>query len=175
MDGTPRQDRHPRTASVLLTRAGALALAAGLLAACGGNDDGGGTSAPAGGAATSATSTTAAGGTDDAMTSSMSSAGGTATGEEDGSQASAEEVVITIEDFSFDVPDSVPPGADILVRNLDGVGHTVTADQGGTFDVAVGPGEEVTFTAPSQAGEYPFHCTPHPAMTSTLVVKGDGS
>ena len=87
----------------------------------------------------------------------------------------AEEVVITIEEFAYDLPDAVPPGAEITVRNMDGVGHTVTADEGGAFDVVVGPGEEVTFTAPSEAGEYPFHCTPHPAMTATLVVEGDGS
>ena len=66
-------------------------------------------------------------------------------------------------------------GAEITVRNVDGVGHTVTADEGEAFDVVVGPGSEVTFTAPTEEGEYPFHCTPHPAMTGTLVVEGDGS
>lgn len=84
--------------------------------------------------------------------------------------AGAGDLVITISDFSFDVPDTVEPGAEITVRNEDGVGHTVTADDGESFDVPVGPGEEVTFTVPEEEGEYPFHCTPHPQMTDTLVV-----
>jgi plastocyanin len=87
-----------------------------------------------------------------------------------GGGAAVERVVITILDFSYDVPASVPAGAEVTVRNEDGVGHTVTSDEEGVFDVAVGPGEEATFTAPDQAGEFPFHCIPHPTMTATLVV-----
>jgi plastocyanin len=79
------------------------------------------------------------------------------------------EVVITISGFAFQVPDSVPPGAQITVVNEDSSYHTVTADDG-TFDVGARQGEPVTFTAPEQPGEYPFHCTPHPDMTATLVV-----
>ena len=81
----------------------------------------------------------------------------------------AEEVVITISDFAFDVPESVPPGAQVTVVNEDSSFHTVTADDG-TFDVGARNGEPVTFTAPDEPGEYPFHCTPHPNMTATLVV-----
>ena len=79
------------------------------------------------------------------------------------------EVVITISDFAFQVPDSVPPGAQITVVNEDMSFHTVTADDG-TFDVGARQGQPATFTAPEQPGEYPFHCTPHPEMTATLVV-----
>lgn len=79
-------------------------------------------------------------------------------------------VVITISDFEYDVPETVEPGAEITIRNEDSMGHTVTSDEEGVFDVVVGAGEEVTFTVPSEAGEYPFHCTPHPNMTATLVV-----
>ena len=82
----------------------------------------------------------------------------------------AEEVVITISDFSFEVPDSVPAGATITVVNEDSVFHTVTADDG-AFDRAAPGGESVTFTAPEEPGEYAFHCTPHPNMTATLVVR----
>ena len=91
----------------------------------------------------------------------------------EGSAATAEEpaekIVITISDFAFDVPESVPPGAEVTVVNEDGSFHTVTADDG-TFDVGARKGEPVTFTAPDEPGEYPFHCTPHPNMTATLVV-----
>lgn len=96
--------------------------------------------------------------------SSASAADGEATAEEP-----AEEVVITISDFAFDVPDSVPPGAQVTVVNEDSSFHTVTADDG-TFDEGARKGEPVTFTAPEEPGEYPFHCTPHPNMTATLVV-----
>lgn len=85
-------------------------------------------------------------------------------------EVTAEEVVITIDDFTFAVPESIEPGAQITVRNGDSVGHTVTSEEEGVFDVAVGSGEEVTFTAPQEPGEYPFFCIPHPNMVSTLVV-----
>ena len=81
----------------------------------------------------------------------------------------AEEIVITISDFTFEVPESVPPGAEITVVNEDSAYHTVTSDDG-SFDVGARDGEPVTFTAPDEPGEYPFHCTPHPNMTATLVV-----
>lgn len=80
-------------------------------------------------------------------------------------------VTIVISEFSYQVPASVPAGAGVTVRNEDQVGHTVTSDESGIFDVAVGPGEETTFTAPEEPGEYPFHCIPHPQMTATLVVQ----
>lgn len=82
----------------------------------------------------------------------------------------AEDLVLTISDFSYRVPERVEPGATVTVRNEDGVGHTVTSDEEGVFDVVVGPGEQVSFTVPDEAGDYPFHCTPHPAMTGVLVV-----
>src|SRR5690625_2935241 len=86
-------------------------------------------------------------------------------------QEGAAGVVIVISDFTYDVPDSVPAGAQIAVRNDDDVGHTVTSDEEGMFDVAVAPGEEAVLTVPDQPGEYPFHCTPHPTMTATLMVE----
>ena len=86
-----------------------------------------------------------------------------------GTDTSAEAIIV-IADFSYQVPESVPAGASVTVWNEDEVGHTVTADEGGLFDVAVGPGEQVTFTAPAEPGEYPFHCIPHPHMTATLGV-----
>lgn len=126
-------------------RTGAALLGAvALLTACGGGDEDSGTPA-------SESSTTS-----DSATSS-------------GSESAATK--ITISDFEYSVPESVPAGAKITVTNSDDVGHTVTTDTGDTFDEAVGGGETVTFTAPDKAGEYPFHCTPHPRMTSTLVVE----
>ena len=87
-------------------------------------------------------------------------------------ETAAEEVVITITDFEYEVSGPVAPGAEVTVINNDSVGHTVTSDEEGLFDSVVGPTETVTFTAPEDAGEYSFYCTPHPGMISTLVVEG---
>ena len=82
-------------------------------------------------------------------------------------EAAAAEITIT--DFAFTVPASVAPGAEITVTNEDMSFHTVTADDG-SFDVGARQGEPVTFTAPTEPGEYAFHCGPHPEMVAVLVV-----
>lgn len=84
--------------------------------------------------------------------------------------APAEEAVITIADFKYQMPESIALGAEITVINDDDAPHTVTADGDGEFDVEVGPGETVTFTAPEEAGEYQVICTFHPQMSGTLVI-----
>lgn len=138
-----------------LPRTTVAALAAALLVAgCGGGGSGGDPEGGDGAGGQQASPTTVE---DDTAT-------------DEGEEAAAEDVVITISDFTFEVPEAVEPGAEVTVRNEDSVGHTVTADDGEAFDVPVGPGEEVTFTVPEAKGQYPFHCTPHPDMTETLVV-----
>jgi len=92
-----------------------------------------------------------------------SSSGGSGSG---GSSAD----VITIKDFKYATPTSVAPGAKITVKNEDSAAHTVTADSGNAFDDQANSGNS-TFTAPSEPGSYPFHCTFHPEMHGTLVVK----
>jgi plastocyanin len=86
------------------------------------------------------------------------------------SEASSTASTITIKSFSFTTPDSVSPGATITVDNKDGTDHTVTSDTGNAFDDAASPGTS-TFPAPTKPGSYPFHCTIHPSMHGTLVVK----
>ena len=88
---------------------------------------------------------------------------------EEVSEPAGAEAAITIADFTFSVPETVEPGAEITVTNEDTALHTVTADDG-AFDVAAPGGETVTFTAPTEPGEYAFHCGPHPDMVATLVV-----
>jgi plastocyanin len=63
----------------------------------------------------------------------------------------------------------VAPGAQIIVRNGDSQAHTITSKTGG-FDVTVDPGGTAMVTAPSTPGSYPFACSFHGNMTSTLVV-----
>ncbi|MCG2624457.1 cupredoxin domain-containing protein [Arthrobacter sp. I2-34] len=90
----------------------------------------------------------------------------------EGSGPAAAAAVITISDFAFQTPASVPAGATVTVTNKDTVEHTVTADTGSAFNVEVkANGGTATFTAPSKAGSYPFHCSIHPQMLGTLTVK----
>ncbi len=84
--------------------------------------------------------------------------------------APAGPVVVTIKDFAFAVPVSVPAGATVQVKNEDGEAHTVTADSGGAFDTMVNGNGTASFTAPAKPGRYPFHCTYHANMHGVLVV-----
>jgi plastocyanin len=95
-----------------------------------------------------------------------SSGGSAPTG---GSGTSGGSDAIMIKDFTFTVPTSVSPGATVTVHNMDGLAHTVTADDGG-FD-SPAPAGNSSFTAPTKPGSYPFHCSIHPEMHGTLVVK----
>ncbi|MHA7275289.1 cupredoxin domain-containing protein [Arthrobacter sp. HLT1-21] len=81
----------------------------------------------------------------------------------------AEDVVITITDFSFDVSGPVSPGATVTVTNNDSEAHTVssTALESGS----IAGGTSLTFSAPSEPGEYPFICDFHGNMMGTLVVE----
>ena len=101
---------------------------------------------------------------------SSSSAAGSSSASSSSSGAGSAAATITIKSFSFTTPDSVSPGATIKVDNEDGTEHTVTSDTGNAFDDAASPGTS-TFTAPTKPGSYPFHCTIHPSMHGTLVVK----
>lgn len=94
--------------------------------------------------------------------------------EEPSEEASAEEIVITIRDFKYEMPETVPAGAEITVVNEDTAAHTVTSTETEDFDAVAQGGETVTFTAPTEPGEYPFVCTFHANMTGTLVVSSDG-
>lgn len=81
-------------------------------------------------------------------------------------------VTITIKDFGYQGPPSVAPGATITVTNMDNQSHTVTSDDGSSFDaVAKGQGGTATFQAPTKPGTYAYHCSYHGNMHGTLVVK----
>ena len=85
--------------------------------------------------------------------------------------ASAGAATITIANMSFGGPITVPPGAQISIKNDDSAEHSVTSDTAGKFDVEVEGKEQATLTAPTEPGEYAFHCTYHPSMHGTLIVK----
>jgi plastocyanin len=85
--------------------------------------------------------------------------------------AVADAPTITIANMAFGQPLTVAPGTTINIANNDTVEHSVTSDTAGAFDQDVDGNEKATFTAPSQPGEYPFHCSYHPNMKGTLIVK----
>ena len=101
---------------------------------------------------------------------STSAPASTSTSAAPSSPAPAAAATITIDGFKFtDV--TVPPGAQVTVVNNDSAEHSVTADAAGAFNVEVDGKSKVTFTAPTQPGSYPFHCTYHPSMHGTLTVQ----
>jgi plastocyanin len=95
----------------------------------------------------------------------------TATATSSSGSSVAAAATITISGMKFGDPVTVAPGATIEVVNDDTPEHSVTSNTEGQFDTDVDGGETKTFTAPMQAGEYPFHCTYHPNMKGTLIVK----
>jgi plastocyanin len=78
---------------------------------------------------------------------------------------------ITMKDFAFTPRTlTVRGGGRVGVSNDDSTAHTVTADDGHSFDTgAVGAGASKSLTAP-KAGRYPYHCSIHSFMHGTLVV-----
>ena len=66
----------------------------------------------------------------------------------------------------FDLP---APDHHLQITNTDNVTHTVTSDDGSSFNVTVPGGKTATFTAPA-AGTYKFHCNIHSSMHGTLTV-----
>lgn len=88
------------------------------------------------------------------------------------------------EELGFD-PDAleVEAGTAVLLANVGGKPHTLTADDG-TFDTGiVNPGAQGGRFAganasivPTRAGTYPFHCEVHPeAMKGVLTVTGEAA
>jgi plastocyanin len=88
-----------------------------------------------------------------------------------GAPAEATGATITIANMSFGEPLTVAPGAEVTVKNDDSAEHSVTSQTEGVFDEHVDGGEQDTFTAPTEPGEYAFYCVYHPSMKGTLIVK----
>jgi amicyanin len=79
-------------------------------------------------------------------------------------------VVITNSTFS---PSSVTiiVGSTVTWRNDDGIQHTVTSDSGSELESALlSQGDTYAHTF-NTVGTFPYHCTPHPFMTGTVIVE----
>lgn len=67
---------------------------------------------------------------------------------------------------------TVKSGQIVKVINRDSIGHTVTSDDGTSFESGLlGKDQSGTITAPAKPGSYGFHCAPHPNMKGILVVE----
>lgn len=65
---------------------------------------------------------------------------------------------------------SAKVGTQVVWTNTGAVAHTVTADDGTSFDSgSLDPKASFTLT-PTAAGTFAYHCTFHPWMKGTLVV-----
>jgi plastocyanin len=117
--------------------------------------------------------TTACGGSSNSTYGSQSGTGtATASGSEATSApAAASAATITIASMNYGEPVTVPPGAQIAIKNNDSVEHSVTSDTAGKFTVDVESNGQGTLAAPAEPGSYAFHCKYHPSMHGTLIVK----
>jgi plastocyanin len=82
---------------------------------------------------------------------------------------------ISISYYTFS-PASVPfpgsAGVTVTWTNNDGVGHTVTSDNGSfASSGTIPPGGLYALAFPTTPGTYTYHCSIHPSMTGTIVVQ----
>ena len=84
----------------------------------------------------------------------------------------ASSTAVKISNFKFSpASDTVKQGARVTVTNQDSTAHTATADDGHSFDtgtLADGASQTISVSKP---GSYAYHCSIHPFMHGTLVVK----
>lgn len=66
-------------------------------------------------------------------------------------------------------PDTVTVGQTVAWHNSDGTTHTATSATFNTGNIA--PGGTSAAITMGTAGSFPYHCSIHPTMTGTLVVK----
>jgi len=80
---------------------------------------------------------------------------------------------VSIQNFAFGQKSlTVKKGDRIIFQNRDTVGHTATSDTGKFDSGMLANGASYTLdTANLAPGSYPYHCTPHPNMTATIIVQ----
>lgn len=79
--------------------------------------------------------------------------------------------IVVIQKFAFGPADvRVRAGERVTWINCDVDTHTSTADGGQWASPLLPPGDAFTQAFPA-AGEFPYHCVPHPFMTGRVVVE----
>ena len=88
-----------------------------------------------------------------------------------GQEQSPETKTIEISDFKF-VPQTITikGGDSITWINRDSIQHSATSDTGAFDSGLLAKNREFTFTFDG-AGEFSYHCTPHPYMKATIIVE----
>lgn len=79
-------------------------------------------------------------------------------------------VSVSIQGMAFPARIQTDAGATIAWTNTDAVAHTVTADDGSWDSGPIAPGATWRRTF-ATAGDYSYHCTPHPFMRGVVVVR----
>jgi len=86
----------------------------------------------------------------------------------------ADTVTVAIRDFEFAIQRlTVRPGTTIVWVNEGNVPHTSSSDADLWDSPMLAPGESYARVF-EEAGEYPYHCEPHPFMTAVVVVQPGG-
>ena len=77
---------------------------------------------------------------------------------------------ITINGMSFPANTTVKQGSTVVWNNKDGTAHTVTSDDGTSFDSkTLESGSTFSYVA-NAVGSFPYHCNFHSNMKGTLTV-----
>lgn len=85
--------------------------------------------------------------------------------------AAGKTVDVAIDNYAFKAPVvTVAPGTTVVWKNADDDPHTVTADDGLFDSKGLGQGDTFKYTF-AKPGRYPYHCSAHPFMKGTIVVK----
>ncbi len=88
-----------------------------------------------------------------------------------GSIALAADHGVDIAGFAFSPRTiTVAVGDTVTWTNADAQGHTATADEGAFDTGRISGGSSASATFPT-AGTFAYHCSIHPAMTATIVVR----
>ncbi len=88
-------------------------------------------------------------------------------------QPTASGLTIVIQNFKYSPSTLTVKAGDVITfTNMDSAPHSIVSDDGSSFSTGeLSQGQSTTFTAPSAAGTYPFHCRVHPSITGTIVVQ----
>ncbi len=78
-------------------------------------------------------------------------------------------VNVTIKNFSFGQPLTVPVGTTVVWTNQDDVPHTVTATNGAFASRQLSKGATFKFTF-AKEGTFDYSCTVHPNMKGQVIV-----
>lgn len=97
---------------------------------------------------------------------------GADSGSSRGVAAGRDTVFVRIRDFAFPQATlEIAAGTTVVWINDDDVPHTVTADDGPSFDSGPLPRSQRWSIRFDRAGSFSFHCEPHPFMRGAVVVR----